>query len=87
MLTSLHVHKEYSQIVPRWLIFKRLWKSAILLVMHMAVNYKGGNMCKACGCGKKKGEPGFGKGKSNKKAMKSRVAPTSKNMRGSSRGR
>lgn len=55
--------------------------------MHMAVNYKGGNMCKACGCGKKKGEPGFGKGKSNKKAMKSRVAPTSKNMRGSSRGR
>ena len=55
--------------------------------MHMAVNYKGGNMCKACGCGKKKGEPGFGKGKSNKKSMKSRVAPTRKNMKGSSRGR
>lgn len=24
-------------------------------------------MCAACGCGKKKGEPGYGKGKSTKK--------------------
>jgi hypothetical protein len=44
-------------------------------------------MCKACGCGKKKGEPGFGMGKSHSKAMKSRVAPNRKNMRGASRGR
>jgi hypothetical protein len=87
MLTSQRVHKESSQIVPRRLTFKRLLISATKLAMHMAVNYKGGNMCKACGCGKKKGEPGFGKGKSNKKSMKSRVAPTRKNMRGSSRGR
>ncbi len=55
--------------------------------MHMAVNYKGENMCKACGCGKKKGEPGFGKGKSIKATMKSRVAPNRKNTRGASRGR
>ncbi len=42
----------------------------------MAVNYKGGNMCIKCGCGKKKGEPGYGKGKSTKATMKSRVAPS-----------
>jgi hypothetical protein len=44
-------------------------------------------MCKACGCGKKKGEPGYGKGKSMSKSMKSRVAPKTKSTRGSSRGR
>ena len=55
--------------------------------MHMAVNYKGGNMCIKCGCGKKKGEPGYGKGKSTKATMKSRVAPNRKNTRGASRGR
>lgn len=27
-------------------------------------------MCKACGCGKKKGEPGFGKGKPKMMAKK-----------------
>jgi hypothetical protein len=26
-------------------------------------------MCAACGCGKKKGEPGYGKGKSKKKPL------------------
>ena len=27
-------------------------------------------MCKACGCGKKKGQPGFGKGKPKMNMMK-----------------
>jgi hypothetical protein len=87
MLTSLRVHKESSLTLLRRLTFKGLLISAIKLVMHMAVNYKGENMCKACGCGKKKGEPGFGKGKSIKATMKSRVAPNRKNTRGASRGR
>jgi hypothetical protein len=26
-------------------------------------------MCAACGCGKKKGQPGYGKGKPDKKSM------------------
>ena len=26
-------------------------------------------MCAVCGCGKKKGEPGFGKGKGGKKSL------------------
>lgn len=30
-------------------------------------------MCAMCGCGKKKGEPGFGKGKGAKKAPKADV--------------
>jgi hypothetical protein len=31
-------------------------------------------MCVACGCGKKKGEPGYGKGPKAKKSMKSASA-------------
>jgi hypothetical protein len=39
-------------------------------------------MCAACGCGKKKGEPGFGKGpkKSAKKAASKGMSPKQKKL-------
>jgi hypothetical protein len=39
-------------------------------------------MCAACGCGKKKGEPGFGKGpkKTAKKAASKEMSPKQKKL-------
>jgi hypothetical protein len=39
-------------------------------------------MCAACGCGKKKGEPGFGKGpkKTAKKAAAKGISPKQKKL-------
>ena len=39
-------------------------------------------MCAACGCGKKKGEPGFGKGpkKTTKKAAAKGMSPKQKKL-------
>jgi hypothetical protein len=36
-------------------------------------------MCAACGCGKKKGEPGFGKGPKTKKTAK-KMSPKQKKL-------
>lgn len=37
-------------------------------------------MCVICGCGKKKGEPGFGKGKAAKKASSKKLSSKQKKL-------